>query len=469
MKRYILYSICMILVFSACVSAETILPGEYKTGSISVGGVYTYIFSANAGDTVTILMGEISDFGNFTPKIELIEPDGTNTSAYGVNAAVINAKKIKSSGSCVIVAHDSGWLAVGTYGLSLMKNPGTDVNDPEDSSVPILPGEYKTGKIDIGDLDGYTFYANAGDIVTICMGETVDYGGFDPQVELIEPDGTRTSVSGTTSTTFVAINAKKINTSGNCLIIAREKDGYQTGLYGLSMVKKPGTGEAIPDNNAITILPGEYKTGCIDKGSLDGYTFDANAGDVVTVLMGKVADYGGFAPQVEIIEPNGVRTYVTGTDSAAINAKKITQSGKYMIIARSNNGSYAGTYGLSMVKNPGTFVNDIEDSTVAILPGENKTGYINYGDLDGYSFHADAGDVVSIIMQKVIDFGGFDPQVELIEPDGTRTSASGTSSATISNKTISLSGNCLIIAREKEGNQTGSYNLSMQKIAPISQ
>lgn len=294
------------------------------------------------------------------------------------------------------------------------------------------------------------------------MGEIGDYGGFCPYVELIEPNGVRTT-SGWRSGSYATINAKTINQSGIHMIIAREYYGIYAGTYGLSLIKNPGTDVNDPEDDPVPILPGEYKSGYIAKGDMDGYSFYADAGNVVSVLMGEVIDYGDFDPQVEIIEPNGVRTMAWGSTSAKINAKIINQSGIHMIIARENYGNSDGTYGLSLIKNPGTDVNDPEDDSVPIQPGGSKVGYIAEGDLDGYSFYANAGDVVAILVIEVGDFGGFDPQVELIEPDGTITSAWDNSTAVINFKTINQSGIHMIIVREYDGNSAGTYLMSLQR------
>ncbi len=228
---------------------------------------------------------------------------------------------------------------------------------------------------------------------------------------------------------------------------------------------------------ADEIKPGEYKTGCLRQGESKSYTFDADAGDVVTILIGDVNDpfprsaASGFWPRVELIEPNGVRTWEWGYDSAEINTKEIAESGTYLIIASEHKGTVAGCYGLSMVKNPGTYVNDPEDDPVPILPDDYKSGYIAEGDLDGYAFYANAGDVVTILMSDINDpfpvsmASGFWPQVELIEPDGTRTMSWGYDAAEINAKVINTSGTCLIIAREHKGNIACQYGLTMQRLS----
>lgn len=460
MKSVVCYSVCMLLISCVCASAAEIKPGDYTVGSITKGEVDTYFFDAGAGECVSVQIGEVTDYGGFSPQIEFFEPDGTRTSVYGAQSAAINAKMIKQSGSCMIIVHSYNWLSEGIYALNVIKNPGTDVNDIDDDPVAITPGELKSGYIDVGDLDGYTFEAAAGDIVTILMSETGDCGGFDPRVELIEPDGTRTYYSTSSRSSADFIDAKKINQAGTCMIIAREYNGYQTGYYNLSIVKSPGTDANGSDNKIISLTAGQLQTGSIAKGQLNGYTFNASAGDVITVLMGKMIDYYGFSPQLDLIEPNGTRTYYTGAEAALINAKKLTETGKYMLIARSSTGCAEGMYGLTMLNKSSTLENDSQDSAVAIISGDVKTGGISKGDLDAYIFQADAGDVVNIVMSEVSDNGDFDPQVELVEPDGTLTSVWNAGSAEL-NKTLSKTGTYMIIARERQGNQEGTYTLKL--------
>jgi hypothetical protein len=460
MKNVVCYSVCMLLISFICVSAEEIHPGDYTVGSISKGEVDTYFFDADAGEYVSVLIGEITDYGGFSPQIEFFDPDGTRTSVYGTQSASINAAKIKKSGSCMIIVHSYNWVSEGIYALSVIKNPGTDVNDIDDDPVAIMPGELKSGYIDVGDLDGYTFEAAAGDVVTILMSETGDYGGFDPRVELIEPDGTRTYYSLSSRTSADFIDAKKISKAGTCMIIAREYNGYQTGTYNLSMVKTASTDLSEPVNSPVLLTAGQLATGVIEKGQLNGYTFNASAGDIITILMGEMIDCYGFSPQLDLIEPNGTRAYFTGSESAVINAKKLSETGTYMLIARSSSGYAEGMYGLTMLNNSNTLENDSQDSAVAIKSGDVKNGSISKGDLDAYIFQADAGDAVNIVMSEVGDNGDFDPQVELVEPDGTLTSVWNAGSAEL-NKTLSKAGTYMIIARERQGNQEGTYTLKL--------
>ena len=145
----------MVLVFSACLYAQEkeIEPGKYYRGKIVRGDPNVYKFSANVGEFVTVLMGEVGEIAGFYPQVELYEPDWTRTVASGDYSARINAKKINLCGTHRIIVGDRLGTGTGEYGLTMIKRPAANVNEPEDSPVPILPGEYKSGYIDAGDLD----------------------------------------------------------------------------------------------------------------------------------------------------------------------------------------------------------------------------------------------------------------------------------------------------------------------------
>ena len=338
--------------------------------------------------------------------------------------------------------------------------------------IPIRPGQYYHGTIVRGDPNVYTFSANVGELVTVLMGEVGDNTNFYPQVELYEPDWTRTVAYGDYSAT---INAKKINLCGTHRIIAGDRSGNGTGEYGLTMIKSPATNVNEPEDGPVPTLPGEYKSGYIDAGDLDVYTFYADAGDSVTVRMGEVGDIASFYPRFELTEPDGTRTNASGNDySAMINAKKITQSGICMIIARDLYGHRGGRYGLSMIKIPGTTTNDPEDDPVGILQTKewpftkHKNGYIAEGDLDAYSFYANAGDLVTLTMQEVVANSPLYPRFELTEPNGTRTDGSGgDDSATIKDKKITESGIYMIIVRDLYGHRGGEYDLTLKRLKAL--
>ena len=231
--KTIVHNLCVLFILAPMIGltakAASIAPGETKTNSITIGSQDMYSFSANGGDTVTILMARSS--GSHYPQVELHAPDGTVTaSEWGSPSATIEAQKVTQAGTYYILCRDWQGNSTGGYGVSLFKNPGPNVGDPEGGAIQ--PGETKTGTISVGDLDAFSFTANVNDTVTILMARSS--GSHYPQVELHAPDGTVTASEwGSPSAT---IEAQKVTQAGTYYILCRDWQGNSTGGYGVSLI-----------------------------------------------------------------------------------------------------------------------------------------------------------------------------------------------------------------------------------------
>jgi uncharacterized repeat protein (TIGR01451 family) len=330
--------------------------------------------------------------------------------------------------------------------------------------IAIAPGEYKTGSLAPGEMHTYSFNASADDSVTILMSQSshvYEYGEkFEPHLELHAPDGTVLAVNSDSDSAIV--QSVRIPQRGTCFILAREKDGFDAGDYGLSLVKIPGT-VTVNDPNGGSINPGEYKKGIIEPGDMDSYTFTASAGDSITILMSQssqVYNYDEiFEPLVELYAPDGTAVDAnSGSDSATIQSARVPQSGTCFIIAREKDGSDVGDYCLSLLKVPWTA------NCGTIDPGEYTTGRIEPGEIDSYAFTASAGDSITILASQIGDQYDerFEPRVELHAPDGTVLAVnSGSDSATIQSVKGPQSGTYLITVRDQDGLDAWDYGLSL--------
>jgi len=320
--------------------ADTIAPGETKSGNLaSAGQSDSYSFVADAGDTVTILMGTTR---LLYLNLELQAPDGSVVkSVHGGSycSVMIDAQKLTQAGTYLIVCRDYYGTHTGTYGLSLIKNPGSPTSAQDPDGGPIQSGETKTGTIGVGDLDACTFVANAGDSVTILMAGS----NIGPCLELQAPDGSVVATAGTTSSPAI-IDAQKVPQSGTYYIICRDYYGNGVGAYGVSLIKNPGSPTSTQDADGGPIQSGETRTGTLGVGDLDACTFVASAGDSATILM---ATTNYLYPCLELEAPDGsVVTTVHGGSysSVTIDAQNLTQDGTYYVICRDYYGRYAGTY-----------------------------------------------------------------------------------------------------------------------------
>jgi hypothetical protein len=322
---------------------------------------------------------------------------------------------------------------------------------------PIQPGETRTGVISSeSEVDTYTFSADAGDAVTILM---VSTSALRTIVELRSPEDAVLATAG--GNAFSAyIQAYKVATTGTYSIACRSYSF--TGSYDLSLVKNPGPNVVDPDGG--TILPGQTRTGSIAvEGDIDVFEFEVSAGDTVTILM--TSPTGSSVRTIlELHGPDGTVVTTAGGNafSAYIQALKLNEGGTYLLLCRSY--SFAGSYNLSLVKNPGPNAPDPDGGTIVI--GETKTGTIDVeGDMDVFDFQASAGEGVTIVMQSTLG-SALRPILELHAPDGTVVASAGGNvfTAPIDSLVLGQSGTYLIICRGYAF--SGGYQLSTSRIGP---
>jgi hypothetical protein len=100
---------------------------------------------------------------DLTPRITLYDPSGTLvTFANGANVGAIS-RALTENGTYTVVVSDvsAGSDATGNYNLYFVRVPGAN----EGGTLP--NGGVVSDAIDLGDLDSYTFTANAGESVQI--------------------------------------------------------------------------------------------------------------------------------------------------------------------------------------------------------------------------------------------------------------------------------------------------------------
>jgi hypothetical protein len=171
-----------------------ILSDQTVTGSIGiVGEVDEYTFAANAGESVIATLAEQVPTG-YDPALELRAPDGTLvvsdfTNFEGVDGlgADLFAHNLAQTGTYTLRVSDNGQNETGNYTLTIAKLAGAQSPNDGDGGV-IASGQRREGTIGLGDLDVYTFTANANEPVILTTVEPVATG-FDPYTRVYGPNG----------------------------------------------------------------------------------------------------------------------------------------------------------------------------------------------------------------------------------------------------------------------------------------
>ena len=431
------------------------------SGEISfVGETDQYTFSANAGETIFLSVADTQITGGdsgFTPRIELFDPSGREIeTGQGSLVASLDISLTETGVYTARVFNNSNASQMtGSYDLYFARTPGA--ND----DGPLSNGQRHEGFIDLGDIDSYTFAANAGETVFLRVADTqppeIADSGFTPRVVLFDPSGREIETG--LGTLVGSLDTSLTDSGLYTVLVFHNGNGnasQRTGSYDLYFARAPGANDDGPLSN------GQRHEGFIDLGDIDSYTFTANAGETVFL---RVADTqttefidSGFTPRIVLFDPSG-REIESGLGSLVGSLDiTLTDSGIYTVLVfnNSNASEMTGSYDLYFALAPGASA----DGCVA--DGQSTTGFIDLGDIDSYSFMASAGTQLDVIVTD-LDDGPLRPFVRLVGPTGSvLASRLGDVTARIDEQ-LPVSGTyTLIIVDQSQGfSGTGNYRIEI--------
>jgi hypothetical protein len=330
----------------------------------------------------------------------------------------------------------------------------------------LVNGATETGQITTaGQVDSWTFSANAGDRIGVEIGETTDNGNFDPWIRLFAPNGA--SIGDTWGYSAASLEAVA-PASGTYLVLVASNDGNHagTGNYELTMAQTPGPITISPGDEGGPLTNGATASGQITTGDLDTWTFTAKAGQRLGVEIGEITDNGNFDPWIRIWAPNGASIGDTWGYSAASLEAVAPASGTYLVLVASNDGNHAGTgaYRLTMTQTHGKLVTSQGDQGGKLRDGAIETGQITTGDLDVWKVKALAGQRLGVEIGETSDSNGsFDPWIRIWAPNGASIGNTWGYSAASLEAVAPVSGTYLVLVASNDGNHagTGSYQLTL--------
>jgi hypothetical protein len=187
------------IVVSAGDEGGALTNGFTHTGTIDVGDVDVWNFTASADDSIVLRMGESSST-SLTPYLRLYGPNGALLNAYGAGGVASEVSAVATnSGTFTVIATDlsSFYTGSGPYRLTLAKSPGDFVISPGDEGGPMMGAGTYDGTIDPGDMDVYVFAACANESLSLHVDELVTNSSLTPWIRLYDRSGVLlNSISG---------------------------------------------------------------------------------------------------------------------------------------------------------------------------------------------------------------------------------------------------------------------------------
>jgi uncharacterized protein YfaP (DUF2135 family) len=440
--------------------------GGLQSGEIVTGDLDVWTLTANAGDRIAVHVGQVVDNDDFRPWIRLWAPNGaTLGNSSGTDAASIEAVAPTSGTYLVLVASfDSGLDGTGTYRLSEAQTPGPITISPGDQGGPLANGALQTGEILKGDLDVWTFTARAGQRIGVHVGEITDNDDFRPWIRLWSPKGA--TLGDTSGTGAAAIEAVAPVKGTYLVLVASFDSGLDgSGTYRLTLGETHGKVIVSSGDQGGALKNGALHSGEILRGDLDVWKFKALAGQRIAVHVGQVVDNDDFRPWIRLWAPNGATLgNSSGTDAAAIEAVAPTSGTYFVLVATFDSGlDGTGTYRLTMTHTPGPIVVSKGDQGGPLANGALHSGEIVKGDLDVWTFTANAGDRIAVHVGEIVDNDDFQPWIRLWAPNGaTLGDTSGTNAAAIESAAPITGTYLVLVASFDSGlDGTGTYRLTM--------
>ena len=439
-----------------------------ETETIPLGDLDTWTFAGTAGEHVTLRIGELSG-SSFDPRIELYDPTGAVVGAETGSSVATAELDLTLTGTYTVLVRDDtvsggGDTGTGTYELRFVRVPGSNEHGS------LTNGGAHVEAITIGDLDTYTFSADAGDATTLRVARTTSVNNFSPTLELYDPTGALLGSNGGNQNPVATLETTIPTTGTHTVLVRDNRTGtsgvdFGTGDYVLHFARMPGAEE----HGALVNDGIHVET--ITIGDLDTYALTLSAGQHATLRIAETSG-SSFSPRLELYDPTGDLVASNGSVLVATIEYDAVLGGVHTVLVRDDrrggpNDDGTGSYELRLARIPGA------NEGGTLTDDDVVLDTIDLGDLDTWVFDGVAGASVEIGLD---DFGGnpLDPRVEVYDPSGSLEATAFTVNATTLAFTTAEDGSYTVLVRDDSrmgGNDdaTGAYQLTFSIDVPTPQ
>jgi len=395
--------------------AAPIASGENQDGSITAGSNQVWTFTAAINDTLLARVGELSGGTPFSPRLRLLAPDGTVLKIDTAASDVALVHRATVAGIYTIEVSASTATATGTYRLTFLKVPGTFVVPAGDDGGALTNGGDHTGSTSLGDLDAWTFTAAVNDSLILRVGEVSGGNVYYPQLRLYAPDGTLIRDENDNAEATVVHRAL---VAGTYTAVISSYTYGNIGTYNLRFLRAPGAFIVPTGDEGGELVNGQNHDGSIPVGDIDPWTMQAGINETMIFRVGELSGGNTFYPQLRLYGPDGSLIRDENANAEASIVHRATTAGTYTLVVSGYFYGNTGTYRLTSIKTPGTFVVPTGDEGGALTNGQNHDGSIPVGDIDAWTLTAAVNDTLLLRVGELSGGNAFYPQLRLYGPAG---------------------------------------------------
>jgi hypothetical protein len=417
-------------------NSSELTSGVSTQGSLNKGETKFYTFDAKTGDAVYAVLSEGETNSPMNPELALLGPDGNqivgnySTTSYNIDQA------INVSGKYTLRVKDASNVG-GKYVLSFMQ-----LSKPVNS---LTSGVSVEGQLQVpGDVNWYTFDAEVGDTVFTVLSEGITNSPMNPELSLLGPNGIQ--IIGNYSTTSYNID-QAINVPGKYTL--RVKDASNVGgKYVLSFMQlsKPVN----PLTSGVSV-EGQLQV----PGDVNWYTFDAEVGDAVFTVLSEGITNSPMNPELSLLGPNGIQIIGNYSTTSYNIEQAINVPGKYTLRLKDAS-NVGGKYVLSFMQ--------LSKPVNSLTSGVSVEGQLQVpGDVNWYTFDAEAGDAVYVVLSEGITNSSMNPELALLGPDGIQIIGNYSTTSYNIERAIGTSGKYTLRVKDAS-NVGGKYVLSFSLI-----
>ena len=416
--------------------------GGIVSGNIGLGEVESYNFTIQAGESYLVRASDTNGTG-LRVRMLLYDPRGcfvaqdsdTDVAALGGAAAFTGDYTV------VVVDGNSSPAQTGAYNIHYTRIPGAT------SGGALSSGSVVTGALGLGELDSFRFSIEAGQSYQL---RASDSNGTALRVRMLLYDPRGGFVAEDADANVAALGGVATLTGDYTVVLVDGNSSpAQTGPYELYFVGVPGGNSGGPLANRGVV------SGTIQQGEIESFCFDIEAGESYFVRVVDTLSSGLF-PRVILYDSRGDFVAQDSASTVATVAGTALFSGAYtvLILDGSSSPAQSGDFEVHFAKAVGA------NERGYLLDGIAADEMIDLGDVDSYTFLAQAGDAAQVTMTDTLS-GSLFPTVRLYGPGGQFIAQASNSTSAVLNHVAAFDGTYTLLAYDGTSAATGTGPYSL--------